>query len=275
MPDLITETEAAPFALHRTDRAAAPRLAEDGRSLVAEGGLQSAVVAVTDLLEQRIVNGSLPTGATLTPERALAPELGVSRATLRQALAILTQKGLVASRRGRSGGIVVTTPSVATVASTVTLLFKTNVVTTAQLTEVRRGLEVEAAQLAAARRSAADLARLKMIRARYVASEDDILTHNECGRQLHLGIAETSGNPLLVQMMHSLEQAIAESVELLSTLAESRGTADALHRPIIDAIALQDGEAARWAMIRHFEDLERMLAEHHFAQRELGRLRLA
>src|SRR6516165_7506546 len=55
-------------------------------------------------LAERIGSGQLHPGQRLGAERALAAELGVSRATLRQALAVLEEGGLVRRVPGRGGG---------------------------------------------------------------------------------------------------------------------------------------------------------------------------
>src|SRR3954462_2976359 len=52
--------------------------------------------------------GVYPLGTTLPPERELSERLEVSRATVREAIAALRAAGLVATRRGRGGGTVVT-----------------------------------------------------------------------------------------------------------------------------------------------------------------------
>ena len=57
-------------------------------------------IRVQDELTQRIDRGMLPAGSRLPSEPALAVELGVSRATLREALRALESEGLVISRRG-------------------------------------------------------------------------------------------------------------------------------------------------------------------------------
>ena len=89
----------------------------------------------------------------MPPERELAGQLAVSRATLREGLSILSQMGLLSIHRGRGGGAVVTAPPATTVSASIALLFQTRVVTAGQLCEFRRAFEVEAAQLAAERRS--------------------------------------------------------------------------------------------------------------------------
>jgi GntR family transcriptional repressor for pyruvate dehydrogenase complex len=225
------------------------------------GEARGAVDGVVDQLREQILTGSLRSGTLLPAERDLAVRLDVSRPTLRQALSILAQMGLVTTQRGRKGGTVVTTPSTATVASTVTLLFQTRTITAAHLTEVRRGLEVEAVQLAAARRSDQDQDAIAEAFARYVASEQDPDAHNRLGRAFHYALARASANPLLVEMMYSLNEAFAECFGWLVNIAELRRAADEIHRPIVEAVERGDADEARWAMIRHFEQLDRVLGE--------------
>lgn len=230
----------------------------------------SAVDVVVHQLRDGILSGTLQAGMALPSERDLAAQLVVSRATLREGLSILAQMGLVTTRRGRNGGAVVTTPTAATVASTVTLLFQTGGVTTAQLTEVRRGLEIEAAQLAAARRTDQDLREIGEAFDRYVGSGADQSSHNQEGRRFHYAIARASGNPLLMEMMYSLNQAFAECLELLGMSEDRSSNVAEIHRPIVQAIQRQDVDAARQAMVRHFEQLERTLVQHGLQHRRLG-----
>ena len=61
-------------------------------------------------LARAIRLGVLADGEQLPPERDLAARLGVSRNTLREAIAALRDSGLVTTRRGRGGGTTVTAP---------------------------------------------------------------------------------------------------------------------------------------------------------------------
>jgi len=56
---------------------------------------------VADILREAIVDGQLVSGQHLPSEPQLAEQLGVSRATLRQALTLLTQEGLLVRQHGR------------------------------------------------------------------------------------------------------------------------------------------------------------------------------
>ena len=65
---------------------------------------------VADQIRQRIVAGELVEGQRLPPEDDLTAQFGVARTTLREALRVLESQGLLAIRRGRGGGPVVTHP---------------------------------------------------------------------------------------------------------------------------------------------------------------------
>src|ERR1700722_19228405 len=62
-------------------------------------------------VSQAIQLGLLNDGEQLPPEAEFAGQLGVSAMTLREALAILRQQGLVETRRGRAGGTFVRRPT--------------------------------------------------------------------------------------------------------------------------------------------------------------------
>jgi DNA-binding FadR family transcriptional regulator len=228
----------------------------------------TAAAGVVEHLRERILSGALQPGTALPPERALASELAVSRATLREGLSTLAQMGLVAIERGRGGGATVTAPGVSTVSSSIALLFQTRSVTAGQLAEFRRALEVEAAQLAALRRTETDLHTMATALAAY-ASTADIQTQSEQGRAFHHAIARASGNPLLAETMASLNAAFAESFEMMLHVSPDQAEITlALHQPILDAIRARDAAAARRSMHLHFDHLFAVfaaqgLSDHH------------
>jgi GntR family transcriptional repressor for pyruvate dehydrogenase complex len=219
----------------------------------------TAVDGVVRGLRDRILSGTLRPGMSLPPERVLAGQLDVSRATLREGLSILSQMGLVTTQRGRGGGAIVTAPAAATVSASIALLFQTRAVTAGQLVEFRRALEVEAAQLAAARRSDEELEELAAALDAYVASDSEAVAQNARGRAFHYAVARASGNPLLAETMTSLNQAFAECFALQHSAPDPAHLIAALHAPILTAIARQDAAAARAAMLTHFNQLQRAL----------------
>ena len=231
----------------------------------------TAVAGVVQGLRERILTGSLRPGMSLPPERELAGQLDVSRATLRQGLSILSQMGLLSIQRGRGGGAVVTAPPVTTVASSIALLLQTRAVTAGQLCEFRRALEVEAAQLAAARRSDEALAAIAAALDAYIASGNDPALQNARGRAFHHAVARASGNPLLAETMTSLNDAFAACFALQHAAPDPRRLIHELHGPILDAIRRRDEPGARRAMQAHFDQLQDALATLGISERTVGR----
>lgn len=235
----------------------------------------TAVSGVVQDLRDRILSGSVRQGAALPPERELASQLGVSRATLREGLSMLSQMGLLTIQRGRGGGAVVTAPPATTVSASIALLFQTRVVTAGQLSEFRRALEVQAAQLAAARRSDAGLTHMSSTLDAYLTCGPDPAAQNVHGRAFHQAVARASGNALLAETMASINDAFAECFALLHATPDPAPLIHALHWPILDAIRRGDTAAARTAMQTHFDQLDQVLRELGLRDEPLGDRRAA
>lgn len=155
----------------------------------------------------------------------------------------------------------VTAPPVTTVSASIALLFQTRAVTAGQLSEFRRALEVEAAQLAAARRLDADINEIAAAFDAYLSCGPDAAEQNVHGRAFHHAVARAGGNPLLAETMVSINDAFAECFSLLHAAPDPSPLIHALHWPILDAIRREDAAAAREAMLAHFDQLEQVLRE--------------
>src|SRR5215472_5566896 len=86
----------------------------DGRrsvSLISPLAAAGRVDEVVQRVSHAIQLGLFVDGEQLPPETEFAAQLGVSAMTLREALAVLRQQGLVETRRGRTGGTFVRRPS--------------------------------------------------------------------------------------------------------------------------------------------------------------------
>ena len=161
-------------------------------------GLAHGVVArITSL----IVGGQFRPGDKLPAESALMERYGVSRTVIREALLRLQASGLVETHRGR-GSFVLTMPAQATFSTDPAALR-----TTADLIELldfRLGCEVEAAALAASRRSPAQLQRLRDALARFDQAESSPAQSVEADFRFHLCVAEAAGNRYYVDLLASL-----------------------------------------------------------------------
>src|SRR5918994_1940024 len=107
---------------------------------------------VTERLSERIRAGDWPVGARIPTEPQLVEAFGVGRNTVREAVRALVHAGVLERRQG-SGTYVVSTDELAGAVAR-----KIGAVEVAHTVEVRRAFEVEAARLAALRRTADDLA---------------------------------------------------------------------------------------------------------------------
>jgi len=156
--------------------------------------------AAADRLRAQILDGALPRGTRLPTESVLAAELGVSRATVREALRLLAAQGLVRTSKGARGGSYVTAPSPGHISeslrSGLDLLAVADDLTLEELLEARELLEVPAARLAAKRRSLEHLQRLRGSipeRPLALASGEQFALN----RDFHSVVIEASGNTLL------------------------------------------------------------------------------
>ena len=108
-----------------------------------------------------IAEGVYPTGSRLPPEPVLAEAAGVSRLTLREAVKSLGQRGVVRVEQGRGTFVNPTSEWLPLDPQLLATLVRRDHGLAAQLTEVRRIVEVGAASLAARRRTAEDLRRMR------------------------------------------------------------------------------------------------------------------
>ena len=144
-------------------------------------------------LEGEIRSGRWPVGTRIPPESQLVEQLGMSRTPVREAVRSLVQSGLLVSRQG-AGTFVV-----ATDVTEVALRRRLAEADHDDVIQVRDGLDVVAARLAAANRSGQDLAALTdaLDRRRQAAHAGRPADFLDADIDFHIGIARASGNPLL------------------------------------------------------------------------------
>ncbi|MEN3283857.1 MAG: hypothetical protein V7607_4997 [Solirubrobacteraceae bacterium] len=217
--------------------------------------IRKAFEQVADQLREIITAGALLPGERLPTEAELASQFGVSRATVREALRLLSAQNLVRTAKGVGGGSYVNAPTAAHVSDLLgsNLGLMSGELGVDALIEARAVLEVPAARLAAGRRTADDLQAL------HAAIPDALprlpieerFIHN---RDFHFRVLQAAGNPLL---------SIVAKPIFLVLHARTGGTAsrgaqrsvDDDHREIARALEAGDGDAAEDAMRRHLERL--------------------
>ncbi|WP_067450547.1 FadR/GntR family transcriptional regulator [Actinomadura macra] len=197
----------------------------------------SLVDQVIDQLRSEIAAGVWPVGGKIPPEPVLSETLGVGRNTVREAVRALTHAGLLDSRQGDGTYVRATSE----LSSAVRRRLETAELI--EILEVRRGLEVEAARLAAARRTSADIAAISVALAERNAAwaAGDYAVFVEADLTFHTAVVEATHNQVLTDLYRDFSAALRASIGAAGTLLEHT---DVPHGPIAAAIEAGDAEAA-------------------------------
>lgn len=219
-------------------------------------------------LLQTIRLGAVGPGERLPSERELAVRLGVSRDTLREAIAALADAGFLVSRRGRYGGTFVTDA----VSDEAPALYES----TGRLSEqdaslprftaaevddalaVRSILELGAARLAAERTlTAADRDRLWQC---YEDSRDAPASdYRRLDSRLHLTIGELAGVPSLVPLLADARSAVNALLERIPLLGRNISHSNEQHQRVVTAVLAGRPADAEAAMREHLDGTAALL----------------
>ena len=160
---------------------------------------------LVDQIQTAILEGRLKPGDKLPPQRSLVEMFATSRASVREALRVLEQKGLIEVKLGVQGGAVVRKTNIDPASEVLTLLMHQNQVSLAHLEAFRLCVEGEVTALAAQSASREDIMKLRHIlaRARDCLRSDrpDAKAFVEVDIELHIALAEISGNPVFVAVV--------------------------------------------------------------------------
>ncbi|TQL01285.1 FadR/GntR family transcriptional regulator [Cellulomonas sp. SLBN-39] len=161
-----------------------------------------------EALRARISSGEWPVGSRIPPEPALVELLGVGRNTVREAVQSLVHAGLLERRQGSGTYVLSASEMAVSMGRQIADARQRDVV------EVRRALEMEAARLAARRRTSTDVAELLAHRdARAEAyRRNDLDAMVSTDLTLHRAVVRTAANPVLASMYENLLDAIGENI---------------------------------------------------------------
>lgn len=212
------------------------------------------VVQVSDDLRQSILSGEFKPGAKLPSEAKLTEAFGVSRTVVREAIAALRADRLVEARQG--AGVFVLEAPVRDMAPFQNLDYQ-RISSVIELLELRIGVEMEAAGLAALRHSAQQEENI-------INAHREIMACLEAGKPtaiadfaLHLAIADATNNSRFSEFLKMIGSGIiprfaldpsgeANSSDYIAHLHDE-------HASIIAAISNRDEEGAREAMRHHLK----------------------
>jgi GntR family transcriptional repressor for pyruvate dehydrogenase complex len=208
-------------------------------------------------LGSRIVRGDLLPGSRLPTEAELCELFGVSRSVIRDAIRVLSARGLVHVRQGH--GMVVYPASDATFAEALIILLMRSDVTIGDVIDARAVIETELAPLVVEHGTEADLEGLRLQLHRYEAAVEDQnwLDAQDAHFSFHFSLLESIHLPALHVLLKPMQQII-----LLSSLPVAVAEKDlwkvwtsedvARHHPVMSALENRDAEGVRRAMDAHF-----------------------
>ena len=200
--------------------------------------------AVEQLLEE-IQSGRWPVGSKIPPESQLVEQLGMSRTPVREAIRSLVQSGLLVSRQGAG------TYVLATDVGKVALRRRVEEADHEDVVQVRDGLDVVAANLAARFRTPEDLAELD----RALQRREEAFLHAEAAAfvdadiDFHVGIARAGGNPLLLDLYSTLAGAVGHALHTAFDVTDESRADQALHGGLLEAVRNGDPDAAAAAAL--------------------------
>lgn len=197
------------------------------------------VEQVVEALTGQVSSGTWAPGDRLPSLVELCTELDVGRSTLREAVQVLVHRGLLDARQG-SGTFVRADDSGLPLALRLTRAAALDVY------EARRGLEVEAARLAALRRSEEDLAVLRAAAAgrREAQVRGAVPEWALADLALHRAVFAATHNPVLGALFDSFADAQKQAFEDQTHDPVSDVDTAAQHEALVAAIAAQDASAA-------------------------------
>ncbi|WP_274381539.1 FadR/GntR family transcriptional regulator [Segeticoccus rhizosphaerae] len=201
--------------------------------------------------------GVYPKGSTLPPERELAARMGVSRATLREAIAALRTAGLLQSVRGRGGGTrVLALPEIVPTSPPDLGERREELLDSLVF---RRVVEAGACHVAASR-PLSDKQRT-MLRAALadVARAQGRRAHRQADSRLHLGIATLTGSPHIIDAVTRSQADLHTLLTAIPVLSVNIEHSDAQHEAIVRAIIAGDPSRARRSMEQHCDDTAALL----------------
>lgn len=209
----------------------------------------TAVSEVVKQLTGLLTKGDLTPGSRLPPERQLAESLGVGRSAVREALAALEILGIVSVRPGSGTYLRENTSELLPTTLSWGLMLSAS--RTAELIEVRGGLEIQAATLAATRITDDNIELLRGYVEAMHSSLDNVEAFIEADARFHLLIATSAGNVVLRDLLQTVRSLLRLWVERALQTADQASDAYREHVAVFEAIAARDPKAAEEAMTAH------------------------
>jgi DNA-binding FadR family transcriptional regulator len=214
--------------------------------------VERAYEQLADALRDSIHSGTLRVGDRLPSETKLAQDAGVSRSTVREALRILQEAGLI--ERTSPKVMVVRRQTEDSSHREVTAALHRRNVTFHHLHEALLTIEPELTRLATERADAADIRELQGNLEAQQRNLDNFPEWCRLDADFHLTIAEMSANPALIIAREPINQLLLPALYRFMDTREMAEHATNYHRRIVNEIEVRDPDTAASVMRRHIND---------------------
>lgn len=218
-------------------------------------------------IASRIIAGEIMPGETLPTEDVASAEMNVSRTAYREALKVLTAKGLVVSRP--KTGTRICLRSQWNLLDPDLMAWSFDIGPTKafvqSLSEMRRIIEPAGAALAAERAGEAEIDQIRNALERMKSCKPNSRESIEADLDFHISILSAAGNELLASLGHLIKSALEKSFELTTDLPGAREFSIPRHADVFQAIQSRQAEQASKAMLllltEAWSDLNQALEE--------------
>jgi DNA-binding FadR family transcriptional regulator len=209
---------------------------------------QSEIVARQ--ISQQILTEGMTEGARLPPEKAMVEEYQVGRGTLREALRLLENRGVLSIKTGREGGPVVRRPRAADLGESIGLFLQFGGIPTEQVFSAQRALAPRLVRLAAEHVTPPGLAAMGECLDRMELYVDQVRVFQAESERFHSILIEAARSPVLALLVDAVDS-VLDGLRDDGPIPDSRHATHAgrvaytaLHRRLHEALGRNDGDAA-------------------------------
>ena len=209
---------------------------------------------VVEQIQDAIISGKLSPGTKLPPERELKDRFNTSRGTLREALRVLEQKGLIEIKLGVSGGAIVKRIDAEPVVASLALLIRSGGVSLEHLAEFRIKIEGSLVELAATRATKKDIKELEALfnQAKAYYEKNDWENFLKIDEKVHTYIGTMTRNPVFQFVQKTIHDNIHRYYEEYLPMNKQRTLENLTDfEKIIDAMKVNDAKTASAIIMDH------------------------
>jgi len=211
---------------------------------------------VVEQIQEAILSGELEPGRKLPAERDLKDMFNTSRGTLREALRVLEQKGLIEIKLGVAGGAIVKQIDADPIVESLALLIRSGGISLAHLAEFRIKIEGSIVELAAQRATPENIDQMEQLykKAEAYFKAQDWENFLKTDETMHTYIGIMSQNPVFQFVQKSIHDNIHQYYESYLPMNHER-TLENLNdfKKIIDAMKIHDSATAADIIRDHVE----------------------